>query len=195
MNEKKNIKILKRNEIVKNGMITDKNNVISKMKKNEINNVNMVSNNNETEYKLIKKLINKSIILNNENYNQLFKNNLILPGKLYYNSDTDLFILKINDMILKGNIRDIVPKTYNKKTYWCKYANCLIKECQFYHNKPKEKRNFKSNIFNKLIHNKAGLKKSIKNFKRKEMKEKNNYLNTHGDFIIHNILIMMLLDN
>lgn len=122
--------------------------------------------------------------------------NSMRPGIIYYDSEKDLYYLIINNTIIKGNIRNVVNRNETFKTAQCKYGiSCSLDNCPYYHHRPKEERNFKSNIFTKLIHCKSNIRKSIKNFRNKSQEEKNKYFEMHSDFIMHNILILMSLQD
>lgn len=120
----------------------------------------------------------------------------IQPGIIYYDNIKDIYYLRINNTVIKGNIRGVVNRNETYKTSVCKYGHtCSIDECPYYHFKPKEERNYKSNLFTKLIHCRSNIKKSIKNYRNKSQPEKNKYFEMHSDFIMHNILILMALSD
>jgi hypothetical protein len=122
--------------------------------------------------------------------------NNMMPGVIYYDDKKDMYYLRINNVVLKGNVRDVVGRKEKYKTAVCKYGDkCAIDNCPFYHFRPREERNYKSNIFNKLIHCRSSLKKSIKNYRRKSPEEKNKYYEQHSDFIMHNLLILLALND
>jgi len=118
------------------------------------------------------------------------------PGILYYDNEKDIYYLLIGNIILKGNIRNVVNRNETFKTAPCKYGNsCALDSCTYYHNYPGEERNIKSNMFTKLIHSKSNLKKSVKNFQSKSEMDRNKYFEMHSDFVMHNILILLSLQD
>ena len=120
----------------------------------------------------------------------------MIPGLVYYDKVKDIYYLRVNNVILKGNVRNVVNRNETYKTSICKYGvECIIKDCPYHHFRPKEERNYKSNIFNKLIHCRSSLKKSIKNFRKKNADEKNKYFEQHSDFVMHNLLILLALND
>ncbi len=115
-------------------------------------------------------------------------------GVIYYVTSLKKYAVLINDIIIIGEIHNVVPRTFKSKTAYCtKNNNCLNSSCDYYHENRNEELNFISTLWNKLIHNKLSLTTSIRNFKRKKEKEKEAYLKMHDEFVMHNLLICIQL--
>ena len=143
----------------------------------------------------------------NINY-KIAKNINDVPNINLYKVDNK-YVLKINDIIIKGNIGNIYG-TFDKnkmiKVYDCKYKNCnKLDKCSYYH--INDNRNFtnsswiytpdeynKKNKYMRHVGNGSTLESDIYKLLKYDKKIVKNEINTLTNQIMHDILVLITLN-
>ena len=108
--------------------------------------------------------------------------------------EENTYLLKINNKLLYGNIGDVLPNHESDKIKKCVYRSislCRRPNCTFYHDE--EQRNFKLNTWARMINNRATLSAEVELFKKKSLKDKQDIIEEHMSFTMHNLLILLTL--
>ena len=117
-----------------------------------------------------------------------------MPENIELCREENSYLLKINNKLLHGNIGNVLPNYESYKIKKCVYRSislCRRPNCQFFHEE--EQRNFKLNTWSRLIINRDTLEDEIKLFKKKPLKDKQEIIEEHMSFTMHNLLILLTL--
>ena len=117
-----------------------------------------------------------------------------LPENVDLCKEENTYLLKINNKLLHGNIGNVLPNYEALRIKKCVYRStslCRRPNCPFYHEE--QQRNFKRNTWERMITNGATLEEEITLFKKKPLKDKQEIIEEHMAFTMHNLLILLTL--